>query len=129
MNFTSQTQTRKAPFQNLDAVSALKELPDEAAATCGGGASITLFDNDNYNVDNGYTIRNESDRDLRTGIFKGWEDRTSSIVVNSGTWRVYDKRDFDDSGWHTDLKEGRYTLTDLKKRGMQNDTISSIRIV
>lgn len=44
ISFTTQTQMNKAPFQNLNAVSALTEISDETAATCSGGeTAVTLY--------------------------------------------------------------------------------------
>ena len=37
MNFNDRTKTGDTPFLNLDAVSALKEISDGAAASCNGG--------------------------------------------------------------------------------------------
>lgn len=128
MNLTTQKQTSKAPFQNLDAISGLKEISDGAAATCsGGGGSITLFEDDKFKGD--ATVRDENDRNLKNGPFKGWNDRTSSVVVNSGKWELYQKADYDDSGWSVTLGVGRYNLAALEKKGFKNDSLSSIRQV
>jgi hypothetical protein len=43
MNLTTQTQTSKTPFQNLDVVSGLIEISDENAAICSGGAEFRLY--------------------------------------------------------------------------------------
>jgi hypothetical protein len=42
MNSTTQTKTDFAPFQNLDAISALREISDGAAAICSGGTDYSL---------------------------------------------------------------------------------------
>jgi hypothetical protein len=68
MNYNNQSQANSNYFQNLNAISGMKELSDEAAATCSGGASITLFENDNFKGD--ATVRDKNDRNLKFGIFK-----------------------------------------------------------
>ena len=128
MNFNDRTKTGDTPFQNLDAVSALKEISDGSAAIYSGGSAITLFQDDNFKGK--ATVRSESDRDLRVGPFQGPPDNsTSSITVNSGKWELYQKKDFDNSGWNFQLGEGNYTLSELKKKGFTNDSLSSIRKV
>jgi hypothetical protein len=38
----NKSQTNSSYFQNLDAISGMKELSDEAAATCSGGKAVNL---------------------------------------------------------------------------------------
>jgi hypothetical protein len=42
MKHTNQSQTNSSYFQNLDAISGMKELSDEAAATCSGGDAVPI---------------------------------------------------------------------------------------
>jgi hypothetical protein len=73
MSFTTQTQMNKSPFQNLDTISALKEISDGHAAICNGGKyELTnikcldeqdgLFSNDEIYIKvNGNTVWSKND--------------------------------------------------------------------
>ena len=53
----------------------------------------------------------------------GWNDKISSIIVISGTWRFFDGRDYDHEHAHWDLGPGYYPI--LPDYGVHDDAISS----
>jgi hypothetical protein len=132
MSLTSQTQMSKLSFQNLDTVSALKEISDEAAAVCSGGIeAVTLYDKD-FRVDptGGEALAIDNDK-KRLGSF---DDKTSSVIVRSGKWRLYSLPDFVSyiSGVPSAatksivLEKGAYNAGDLIAKGLGNNSLSSI---
>ncbi len=132
MNFNKQTKTGDTPFQNLDAVSALKEISDEAAAVCNGGIeAVTLYDKD-FRVDpTGGEARAINASTKRLGSF---DDKTSSVIVRSGKWRLYSLADFvsyipgvpPQATKSIVLEKGAYNAGDLIAKGLGNNDLSSI---
>src|SRR5262245_38911226 len=86
-------------------------------ATMASAAELTLFENDNFN-DRRFRV-NGSVNNLGGA---GFNDRTSSVVVGSGTWQVYDDAYFREHC--VTLQPGEYPS--LRRMGM-NDRISSVR--
>lgn len=85
-----------------------------AAAHAG---EITLFSRDNFRGEE-VTIRDGA-RDLRAA---GFNDRTSSLIVQSGVWEVCEHKDF--GGYCAMFERGRHN--DLRRF---NNSISSVRQV
>lgn len=97
-----------------------QQLDNEVAASCSGGV-LSLYKDDNFrgvrvNIFNGAI-------DLRTSDFN---NNISSIqIVGNERWAFY--RDIAFRGIPVILGSGSYTSTDLRRRGIPNDSISSIR--
>jgi hypothetical protein len=114
MSFTTQTQMSKSPFQNLDAVSALKELSDVAAASCSGGSdqTITLYDGDNdarsWKKSSGQGEDNIDD----AIIGDGWNNRATKVNITGGTWRLYSGNQY--TGDSKEIGAGNYDLSKIK---------------
>jgi hypothetical protein len=112
--FTELTAESEAP--------AFTELDDEVAASCSGGVAY-LYQDDNFLGRRLQFFNGESD--LRRWNFN---DETSSLeIVGNERWEFY--RDISFGGYPVTLSRGRYTLTDLRGRGISNDSISSLRRV
>lgn len=114
----------KENFNQLDATLAVEELDNEVAATCSGGVAF-LYQNDGFNQgDPGRRLRfSEGTDDLRTYNFN---DETSSIVITGNkSWVFY--RDINNKGPAVTLRPGSYNLDQLRRRGIQNDWVSSLR--
>ncbi|AUB40082.1 putative alpha-1,6-mannanase, GH76 family [Nostoc flagelliforme CCNUN1] len=110
----------KQNFNQLDATLAVKELDNEVAATCSGGAAF-LYQDDGFT---GRRLRfNEGSDDL--GVY-GFNDETSSIAITGNrSWVFYP--DINNQGRPVTLPPGEYNLSQLRGRRIQNDTISSLR--
>jgi hypothetical protein len=114
--------TNNKYFQNLEAISALNALEDEAAATCSGGADLELYEDANFGGQR---------RDINVGqvSYLGFfNDKTSSIKINSGTWEFYNDADFNKNlpGLPiTRLGPGEYS--GVSEAGIKNDELSSVR--
>lgn len=99
MSFTNQTQMSKSPFQNLDAVSALKEISDKSAAICSGGADteekITLYDA--AGKEQSFTKKvGQGEDNLDDEIFgSGWNNRATAVKISGGGWKLYDGDNFE----------------------------------
>jgi hypothetical protein len=76
--FTELTAEFEAP--------AFKELDDEVAATCIGGAALTLYEHGNFN-------RGKDGRNLKVnGSIRNvgsFNDLTSSFIITEGRWEFY----------------------------------------
>lgn len=75
-----------------------------------------------------YEHRGYGGREWRTNlsyVYVGdwWNDKVSSIIVVSGTWRFFEHRDY--GGRHWDLGPGYYEWVEAV--GIPNDLISSFR--
>lgn len=122
----------KSPFQNLDTVSALKDISDEVAAVCSGGIeAVTLYDKD-FRVDRtGGEARAINGDTKRLGSF---DDKTSSVIVRSGKWILYSMEDFVSyipgvppaATKSIVLEKGAYNAGDLIAKGLGNNALSSI---
>lgn len=110
--FTELTAEIEAP--------ALQELDDEVAATCSGGAAVTLYENGNFNRNKDGRVLpvNGSIRNL--GSFN---DLTSSIKISSGRWAFYADEEFNKPMFT--LGRGNYPVIALK----YNDRLTSIKRV
>jgi predicted alpha-1,6-mannanase (GH76 family) len=98
---------------------------DITSLTVPPGATLTLFDGDNFTgaslvkTDNDFVLSDD-----------GWNDRTSSIVVAApvSTDSVTLFGDCTFKGYAVGLPLGSYTMGQLQARGVVNDDISSIRV-
>jgi len=86
-------------------------------ATLASAAELTFFENDNFNG-----RRFEVNSSVSNLADTGFNDKTSSVVVRSGTWQVCDDAYF--RGHCVTLRPGEYPS--LRPMGM-NDRISSAR--
>ncbi|MBN3943584.1 MAG: beta/gamma crystallin-related protein [Nostoc sp.] len=101
-----------------------QELDNEVAATCSGGIAY-LYQNDFLNQgDPGRRLKfSEGTDDLRIYNFN---DQTSSIfIAGNESWVFY--QDINKRGRAVTLTPGSYYLADLQRRGILNDSISSLR--
>ena len=111
----------KENFNQLDTTLAVQELDDEVAASCSGGAALTLYENGRFNnpKDGRVLPLNKSVRNL--GSFN---DLTSSFIISSGRWTFYADEQ------HTKplftLGRGSYPVLSTGKNGA-NDRISSVK--
>jgi hypothetical protein len=114
----------KQYFQNLEVIPTVQELDDEAAATCSGGASITLYEHVNFAGD-AKTFRDSEDN-IDDDIFgSGWNNKTSSIVVREGVWRIFTGDNY--TGSYATLYPGNYASP--SEFGLPNDTLTAIQRV
>ncbi len=136
MKFTDRSQTHSKYFQNLDNIARVKELSDEAAATCCGGAKVILYDrgdltgnnNDNDPNNNFCEIGDSITITNSGGLCAGFDlNKTSSIAINQGMWRLYPQENF--KGKPVTLSPGGYDKKALEKRGLKDNTLSSIQRV
>lgn len=121
----NQSQTNSNYFQNLDAIPGMKELSDGVAAICSGGADITLYKDADFKGEN--LELNGNDR--IPNLFN-FNDKTSSVKVNKGTWLLYPDINFKDEKGGSQaivLDPGNYNLKQLEAKGLKNDTLSSIQ--
>ncbi len=92
--FTELTTEFEAP--------AFTELDDEVAATCSGGKiyfggsdpDMILFENENFTGDSlrvNATIGDGDDNLDNALIGRGWNDKTSSIIIYKGRWQLFRK--------------------------------------
>ncbi|MEH2289035.1 beta/gamma crystallin-related protein [Nostoc sp.] len=126
----------KENFNQLDVTLAVKELDNEVAATCSGGApkfytggsnpDVILYDDINFGSKAALPINAElygGDSNLdNSAIGSGWNNRTSSIKVIRGTWKIY--RDSGYKGTVVTLKPGSYP--NPKAFGLPNDSLTGI---
>jgi hypothetical protein len=114
MNLNDLTKTGNTPFQNLAAVSALKEISDEAAAIFNGG-KITLYDGNQTQV-------------LGTFTFGGKpnlisNDKISSINIDDDSqWRLFADANY--KGYGQTFGKGKTTLPPT----LNNKVSSFIRV-
>ena len=129
MKFTDQSQIQSDYFQNLDNISGVKELSNEVATSYNGGQdAVTLFDDGFFNPNKGKLGVNTDFNDL--GVFN-FNNKTSSIDINRGTWTLYPQKDFKDGPGPSKaitLSPGKYNVNDLQQRGLKDNTLSSIFI-
>jgi len=95
---------------------AFTELDDETGAAIGGGA-VVLYNAVNFGGDSltRYTST--------PYVGDKFNDKASSIVITSGTWRFYDGANY--TGRSKELRPGRYSW--VENFGITNDTISSFK--
>ncbi|MEH2256163.1 beta/gamma crystallin-related protein [Nostoc sp.] len=97
--------------------SAVKELSDEVAATCGGG-SASIYRDINYK--GGGIKYYNGDSNL---VDNNFNDETSSIIITGNErWKFY--RDINFTGPSVTLGPGRYSF--VPNVGIPNDWISSL---
>jgi hypothetical protein len=104
----------------FEATPAFQKLDDEVAATCSGGAAI-LYEHDGFLGDTA-TFYEGSD------WLGNWNfnDKTSSIkITGNQSWVFYPH--INTTGTPITLRPGEYNLSQLQARGIQNDSISSLR--
>lgn len=106
----------KQYFQNLEAISALNIVEDEAAATCSGGAP-TLYSDANFG---GSSFQVTGDQLSNLGFFN---DATSSLTIDEGTWEFFTEANF--QGQRVVLTPNSYS--GITEAGLPNDSISSLR--
>ena len=98
---------------------AFTELDDETGAAIGGG-EVVLYDAVNLDDRHYRTFTSNTNTPY---VGDRFNDKTSSILITSGTWRFYDGANY--TGFHKDLKPGRYPW--VQNVGITNDTISSFK--
>ncbi|MEN9521562.1 MAG: hypothetical protein RLZZ381_4150 [Cyanobacteriota bacterium] len=108
--------TNNKYFQNLEAISALNALEDEAAATCSGGTP-TLYSDANFG---GNSFQVSGDQISNLGFFN---DATSSLTIDEGTWEFFSDANF--QGQRVVLGPGSYS--GITETGFPNDSLSSLR--
>jgi hypothetical protein len=130
MNSTTQAKTEFLPFQNLDAVSVLREISDEAAAICSGGGGELFrqpvdFDfNLLLNTKDGkdgsfYLFGNEGLQLSSSTTSKPGNDQFTAVLTDSSGKEIRRqvKVGEDTNTWKDkDLKAGRYTLNLLDEQ-------------
>lgn len=116
-------------WQNLEAISSLNILEDEAAATCGGGADIEIFVDANFQGesrgfnDSNPSLTNTGRVTINGKLVDSFNDKISSIKVNSGVWEFFSEANF--QGPSVVLGAGEYPgVTEV---GITNDSLSSFR--
>lgn len=115
MTYTSQNVT------SLDNLPGVTDINDSAAANCNGGAAdVELFRDVNFGGD--IVDINRDRRNLKKeGL--NFNDQTSSIKINEGTWQFFDPSDY--RGEPVTLGPGEYSW--VEDYGLKNDTLSSLR--
>ena len=93
-------------FSN-DSLSSLRPLPE---------SGVCLFQNDNFG---GRMVELTAAQSNFGSI--DFNDKTSSVIVVSGTWDLFQNYDFDGDRWR--LSSGQYANAD--KGGFKNDSVSS----
>lgn len=93
--------TNSKQYFNLEAMSALKLVEDEVAATCSGGSAYTGSGDPDVNLFSGSPDGGDSltvNADIGDGlsyIGDGFNDKTTFVQVLRGTWVAYDNANFD----------------------------------
>jgi Beta/Gamma crystallin len=120
----------KEYFNQLDAI-AVKELEDEVAATCSGGAlttsgvapsaDVTLWENGPFAKGDTLSLIGfqKGDGISNLGAFN---DKTSSIRINRGRWAFYKDDRF--RSQQAILGPGSYPVP--SRQGIANDSLSSL---
>ncbi|MEH2182099.1 hypothetical protein [Nostoc sp.] len=106
--------TTKEHFNQLDAI-AVTELDNETAAAIGGGYNIQFYDTNNYKELLGSFNYGGKPRLINN-------DRTSSIIVKGGKWRLYADADY--KGFAKTYGKGKYVLP----AGLNNKVSSFIKV-
>jgi Beta/Gamma crystallin len=91
----------------------------EAGRASGDMAQILVFDNEDFLGDHTHIFG-----DMRN--LGKWGNSIASMVILSGTWEFFDDEDFKGTSMGT-LGPGTYA--DVTKRGLKNNSISSVRLV
>lgn len=110
-------------FNQLDATLALEELNDEVAATCSGGAAVTLYENGRFNQDKDGRVLPLNKSIANLGSFN---DKTSSFIISQGTWEFYADENYNKLLFKRG--PGRYPVLSTGKDGV-NDRVSSLKRV
>ncbi|MDM9586273.1 beta/gamma crystallin-related protein [Nostoc sp. GT001] len=111
----------------FEAISSIKELNDEDAATYSGGIAFTGGNNPDVILytDEGFNGRNlgvnASGSDGVPYVGDDFNDLTSSIAIIRGTWAFY--RDLNFTTYQTTLGPGLYSSL---PGGIANDSLSSL---
>lgn len=95
----------------------MQDLDNESAAAIQGGAAVELFADSNFRKP--LVKTDEGSANVGDGV----NDRTTSIIINSGKWRFYTDSNF--RGVSTDLGRGRYSNIGLGL--IPNDSITSFK--
>ncbi|MBW4532863.1 MAG: beta/gamma crystallin family protein [Pleurocapsa minor HA4230-MV1] len=103
--------------QDLFALDTVQDLDNESAAAIQGGAAVELFADSNFRKSMVKT--DEGSANVGDGV----NDRTTSIIINSGKWRFYTDSNF--RGVSTTLGVGRHANVGLGS--IPNDSITSFR--
>jgi hypothetical protein len=90
----------------------------EAVRASGATPKIIVFDNEEFLGDHIHMFGNI--RDLGK-----WGNRTSSLIILSGTWELFDDEDFNGASIGT-LGPGMYA--NVAAKGLKNNSISSVRL-
>ena len=118
--FTELTAEFEAP--------AFKEVDDEVAATCSGGAApVTLYAGENLTGES--KDLNGNDRDLRNGPFRGFNDKTSSIYIREGKWELFSNKEYSQGTGSSKNPLGPGLYKTAKDFGLPDNSLSSIRRV
>lgn len=127
----------KEYFKQLNATLTVIELDDAVAATCSGGApkfyttgdnpDVFLYDEKNFGLKGGKLGINAElyggDSNLDNALVgSGWNNRTSSIIVVRGTWKIYQDSGY--KGKSKTLKPGRYA--NAKAFGLADNSLTGI---
>ncbi|MDZ8263329.1 beta/gamma crystallin-related protein [Nostoc sp. ChiQUE01b] len=112
----------------FEAISSIKELNDEDAATCSGGVAYTgsgdpdviLYRDVQFAGSNPLRV-NASPGDGLRYVGNDFNDLTSSLVIIRGTWAFY--RDANFTTYQTTLGPGIYSIP---PSGIANDSLSSL---
>lgn len=70
----------------IEATPVFKELDDEVAASCSGGAAVTLYENGRFNNDEDGRVLPVNSSIANLGSFN---DKTSSFKISQGRWGFY----------------------------------------
>ena len=130
MKHTNQSQTKSSYFQNLDAISGMKEISDEAAATCSGGGAqtITLYDGDNDAKSWKKDYAGEGEDNIDDAIIGGgWNNRATKVNITGGIWRLYDG-DKLTGVYSKELGAGTYDLSKITPN-LSRKVTSFLRVV
>jgi hypothetical protein len=129
MIFANQTQVNSVYLQNANTISGVEEISDELAANYSGGVkSITLYDGPSFGIIPEQTI----ETDISDLSQLDFNNKTSSLTVNDGVWRLFPGENFSDQPGGSKaitLTQGAYKKEDLEKLGLKDNTLSSVQLL
>lgn len=119
----------KNQTKNLNNITIVQELSDATAETCSGGKApaVTLFANEQLSGDR--KDINGNDRDLRNGPLKGFNDRTSSIIIREGKWELFSDKEYSQGTGSRKNPLGPGIYNTARDFGLPNNSLSSLRRV